>query len=150
MIFQKDSPPFCQTSGFRKGGGQGKTGEFDEYSPSATLHFYTKTSFIRSDGVWNNVKVDKPLHESMDGGLGINFMCREGWSTYYIEGLSHREQSATLPMMEVIQQKKPAPRSWQVPLWASISINGSVLIWLQQQNHMHTAAVIGIIIRFSS
>lgn len=84
-----DSTPFCQTSGFRKGGGQGKTGEFDEYSPSATLHFYTKTFFIRSDGVWNTVKVDKPLQKSMHGGLGINFMCREGQSTYYIEGLSH-------------------------------------------------------------
>ena len=150
VIFQKDSPPFCQISGFRKGAGQGKTGEFDEYSPSATLHFYTKTSFIRSDGVWNTVKEDKPLHESIDGCLGINLMYREGRSTYYIEGLSHWEQSAALPMMEVIQQKKPAHGSWQALLREWLSKNGSVLIWLQQQNHTHTAAVIGIMIWFSS
>lgn len=77
--FSEAIPPLYQPVTLGREG-QGKTGKFWGHSLIATIHFHTK---IPSSEVLyvSTMTVGQLLCKIMDGGLGINFTCREGKST---------------------------------------------------------------------
>ena len=58
--------------------------EYTEFSmsmgPLPHFIFYEVSSLIRSNGVWNNIMMDKEFCKSMDGSFGVRSLCREGKS----------------------------------------------------------------------
>lgn len=60
--------------------------EFDEHRPISALIFHEVNSLIRSEAIWNIMKVDKLFCKSIDGSFDRRIAGREGKSISKISG----------------------------------------------------------------
>lgn len=81
------------------GGEHGKTSEFHECGPTATLHLLCceVSSLITGNAVWNTMTAIKAFCNTVDGSFGRNIVCREGKSVFRVSVCYSKNKTLPLP-----------------------------------------------------
>lgn len=76
---------------------QGETSEFYEHGPITTLHWLNVHSFIRNNGMWSSMAVNKAFYKSVNGSFGRSIAHKEGTFISRVHAYSSKNKMLPLP-----------------------------------------------------